>query len=541
MRPPESWSRARVTLGLTIATAASWLILEAISLNGWAALWGGFIPARIEASPAGYAPLWLTPLTATMIHANLVHLVFNLIILAFCGRPTENVLGPIALAVLYLRGAYAAAAAHYAMAPSDITPMIGASGAISAVIGAYSMLFGRNKVKVANARLAVLLNALDLYANYDRFCGHLGYVPQNDIMHGDLTVEQALYYTARLRLPSDYSSADIRARVKDVLAQLGLEAAEHVLIGSAEKKGISGGQRKRVNLAMELLTDPSVLFLDEPTSGLSSEDTLLVMRVLRRLADSGKTILLTIHQPSLEAYRLMDNVVVVAKDRGSDEPGRLAYFGPAYPHAVDFFNPNGVEGLRPGQEPLPDEVLRGLGKAPTEVWTGRYAASSFKREFVDERAGRRPEGTAGHVAPKISRRPGLRQWATRVRRYLAIKARDTWNTAILLAQAPIIGALIVLVFGEKVSEGVAAGASPVDWVSFSSACATTVFLMAISAIWFGCSNAAREIVGEWAIYHRERMVNLKIPSYVASKVAVLGGLCVVQCFCGIKHFIKFLN
>jgi ABC-type multidrug transport system ATPase subunit len=407
--------------------------------------------------------------------------------------------------------------------PSEFVGLMGPSGA-----GKTTLMNAMNGYTPPTGG-AVLVNGLDLYASYERFCGHIGYVPQNDIMHGDLTVGQALYYTARLRLPSDYRAADIRARVREVLGQLGLEAADNVLIGSAEKKGISGGQRKRVNLAMELLTDPSVLFLDEPTSGLSSEDTLLVMRLLRRLADSGKTILLTIHQPSLDAYRLMDNVVVVAKDRGSDEPGRLAYFGPAYPNAVDFFNPDGVEGLRPGQDPAPDEVLRGLAKAPSAAWVQRFAASRYRREFVDDRAGRRPDGAAAHVAPKIARRIGLRQWMTLVRRYVAIKARDTWNTAILLAQAPIIGALIVLVFGEKVRAGVAAGASPVDWMSFSGACATTIFLMAISAIWFGCSNAAREVVGEWAIFHRERMVNLKIPSYVASKLAVLGSLCVVQC------------
>ncbi len=142
-------------------------------------------------------------------------------------------------------------------------------------------------------------------------------MPQNDIMHGDLTVGQALTYTARLRLPKDFSRADIRDRVRTVLGELGLEAVENVLIGSAEKKGISGGQRKRVNLAMELLTDPSVLFLDEPTSGLSSEDTLMVMRLLRKLADAGKTILLTIHQPSLEAFRLMDDVVIVSNGAGA--------------------------------------------------------------------------------------------------------------------------------------------------------------------------------------------------------------------------------
>jgi membrane associated rhomboid family serine protease len=164
MRPPESWSRARVTLGLTIATAAIWLMLSAAGWNDQAAVWGGFIPGRVAASPPGLAPVWITPLTATLIHANFIHLAFNLIILAFCGRPTENVLGPIGLAILYVVGAYAAAAAHYAMAPSDLTPMVGASGAISAVIGAYSMLFGRNKVKVSNARLALWLNALWLMA-----------------------------------------------------------------------------------------------------------------------------------------------------------------------------------------------------------------------------------------------------------------------------------------------------------------------------------------------------------------------------------------
>src|SRR5207302_11196549 len=127
-----------------------------------------------------------------------------------------------------------------------------------------------------------------------------------------LTVAQALYYSARLRLPLDFRKEHIRERIQDVLRQLDLVGTENVLVGSPERRGISGGQRKRVNLAMELLTDPLVLFLDEPTSGLSSEDALTVMRLLRRLADAGKTILLTIHQPSREVYQLMDNLALVA-------------------------------------------------------------------------------------------------------------------------------------------------------------------------------------------------------------------------------------
>src|SRR5205085_8501982 len=122
------------------------------------------------------------------------------------------------------------------------------------------------------------------------------------------------YYSARLRLPRDFSDADVHRRIRTVLEQLELRGAEDVRIGSPEKKGISGGQRKRVNLAMELLTDPLILFLDEPTSGLSSEDALLVMKVLKELADQGKIIILTIHQPSLEVYRTMDSLLLVAKD-----------------------------------------------------------------------------------------------------------------------------------------------------------------------------------------------------------------------------------
>ncbi len=371
----------------------------------------------------------------------------------------------------------------------------------------------------------VLINGQDLYSHYQQFAGQFGYVPQDDIIHGDLTVGEALYYTARLRLPPDFAESAIRDRISAVLKQLGLEGTENVLIGSAVKKGISGGQRKRVNLAQELLTDPSVLFLDEPTSGLSSEDALMVMKVLRGLADSGKAILMTIHQPSLEVYRLMDNLVLVGKDQNSPEPGRLVYYGPAYPDAVRFFNPDGVPGERPGVDPSPDEVLRGLAKRKASEWAERYQHSDYGREYIEQRMGKQARPSAQGSPPRTARTSGVAQWWTLVRRCLTIKFKDCWNTAILLAQAPIVAVLVVLVFGNEV------GAEMTDenWLSGARASSVTVFLIGLAALWFGCSNAVREIVGEWAIYHRERMVNLKLPSYVASKLAVLGVLCVVQC------------
>ena len=167
MRPPESWSKARVTLAIAVLTAAAYIVIALLGLGPWATLALGFIPVRVmHEVPADIwlAPVWLTPITATLVHANVLHIAFNLLMLAFCGRPTEAVLGPFGLAILYLVGAYAAVAAQYALDPNQMAPMIGASGAISAVLGAYSMLFGRNKVKVANPTLARWLNALWLMA-----------------------------------------------------------------------------------------------------------------------------------------------------------------------------------------------------------------------------------------------------------------------------------------------------------------------------------------------------------------------------------------
>jgi len=398
--------------------------------------------------------------------------------------------------------------------PSELVGLMGPAGA-----GKTTLMNSLNGY-TRPAKGTVFVNGQDLYQNYDQFCGHIGYMPQDDIMHRDLTVGQALYYAARLRLPADYTDADIRARIQHVLSLLEMEGTEDVVIGSPEKKGISGGQRKRVNLAMELLSDPSILFLDEPTSGLAADDAMNVMQVLRNLADAGKTIILTIHQPGLDVFRMMDSLVIVSRDKRSPEPARMVYFGPAYPNSVEFFNPDGIPNARPNVEPSPDEVLRGLRNASTLEWVARYNASIYKRQYVDERAGRRPSASAEPVAPKIGREISLSQWWTLVRRNLAIKIQDRWYTAILLAQAPIIALMLVLGFGGAARSEAAPG--------FGKTIAT-IFLVCISAIWFGCSNAAREVVSEWAIYHRERMVNLKIPSYVASKLAVLGGLCFIQC------------
>lgn len=230
---------------------------------------------------------------------------------------------------------------------------------------------------------------------------------------------------------------------------------------------------------------------------------------------------MTVHQPSLEAYRLTDHLALIGRDSGSSDPGRLAYFGPSYPDAIRFFNPEGSTSARADS---PDEVLRGLAKRPTQEWVDRFHRSKYFETFVRGRGAEKQ--SSGESIPRRSPRVSpLQQWLTLLRRGLVVKWKDRWNTGILLAQAPIVAILIVLVFGGEVRRPI----NDESWGDVARSLSMTIFMMGISSLWFGCSNAAREIVGEWAIYHRERMVNLRIGSYVASKLAILGGLCALQC------------
>ncbi|MEW5721973.1 MAG: FHA domain-containing protein, partial [Thermodesulfobacteriota bacterium] len=385
--------------------------------------------------------------------------------------------------------------------PSEFVGLMGPSGA-----GKTTLMLAMNGYLPPSGGRS-LINGQSLYESYDAFRGAMGYVPQDDIIHPELTVYEALYFTARLRLPADTRDGEIDALIEKVMTQLGLIIpgkldVRHVAIGSPEKKGISGGQRKRVNLAMELMTDPSLLFLDEPTSGLSSEDTIMVMDVLRKLAEAGKTIVLTIHQPSLEAYKKMDNVIILSS-------GKLMYYGPAHPDSLTFFNPD----QKPEEATLDaGNALKGLARDSEQEWQAAYQKSKYFETYVQKRRTAELKSASVAQTPHKPMRPHyLRQWWTLTRRYFTVKRKDTINTAILLLQAPIIAGLIALAFQNA-----------------KDPC-TPLFLLVVAALWFGTSNSSREIVAEKAIYKRERMVNLKIPSYLFSKYVVLSLLCLIQC------------
>ncbi|MGA7651530.1 MAG: FHA domain-containing protein, partial [Terracidiphilus sp.] len=419
--------------------------------------------------------------------------------------------------------------------PSELVALMGPAGA-----GKTTLLKALNGY-TPPVQGSVLFNGADLYRFYDRFRQQMGYVPQDDIVHPQLTVRQALYFSARLR--TDLSDEEIDRRTEQVVDDLGLSDKIDTVIGSPERKTLSGGQRKRVNIALELITDTPVLFLDEPTSGLSSYDAESVVDLLKQMSSTGKTIVTTIHQPSLKVYRQFDDLIMVSRDKG-DRPGAMVFFGPAYPDAIRFFNPDKTaKGAPEPAELNPEMLFSGMVTvaegARTDTWRQRYQLSRYQNEFVASRSGKRPstEGKTGEEAPR--RRFGFDQWLSLIKRNVYVKLRDRAQTVVLLAQAPLFALLVCLV----VYPLKAVPASASSFGELAEKLPIIHFLLVIAAVWFGCNNAARDIVGEWTVYKRERMVTLKLVPYVFSKLTVLLGLCTFQCFCliGIVYVICGLH
>ena len=178
----------------------------------------------------------------------------------------------------------------------------------------------------------VRVNGESLYAIYDALRGSIGYVPQDDIVHSELTVFEAIKYSAQFRLPADFGEDEINRRVEQVIKDLGLEQVKNLEIGKPERKVLSGGQRKRVNIALELVTDPALMFLDEPTSGLAADDTVALIDLLAGLAKKyGKTIIVTIHQPAREEYEKFNLALIMGFG------GDPVYFGPTGKESYEFF------------------------------------------------------------------------------------------------------------------------------------------------------------------------------------------------------------
>ncbi|MBC7929137.1 MAG: FHA domain-containing protein [Rubrivivax sp.] len=375
--------------------------------------------------------------------------------------------------------------------PREFVGLMGPSGC-----GKSTLMDALNGLRPATSG-SVHVNDLDLYRNFDALRRSIGYVPQHDILHDVLTVDRTLYFAAELRLPKGTPPEELRRVVNEAIATVGLQEQR-----ATQFRHLSGGQQKRLSLAVELITKPNFIFLDEPTSPLDPETTENMMMLFRRLADEGRIVVMVTHK--FEKFEEMHHVAILTKD------GRLAYFGPPR-EALQYFGcrePSDIYRRISARDP--EELARSFRASPQyqKYVSGRIAET----EDLTRTSGQTPVVGAGASATGGAERSfGIRQWLTLTRRYLEIKLQDRRNTALLLAQAPFIALILAL-------------------VTNSLNDAKTIFIAAIIAIWFGANNAVREIVAEAPIYTRERLVNLKIPSYVFSKFAVLSGVGFVQVF-----------
>ena len=385
-----------------------------------------------------------------------------------------------------------------AVLPREFVALVGVSGAgkstlMNALAGFWPASDG-----------AVLVNGTDLYRRFDAFRTDLGYVPQDDIIHKELSAEKALHYVARLRLPADTTAAERKEAVTKELETLGLIERKDVRVGS-----LSGGQRKRVSIGVERLTRPGLFFLDEATSGLDPGTENRLMRLMRQLADDGQTIVLITH--ATKNVMLCDQVIFLAKG------GRLAYFGPPG-EALEYF---GVAAFDEIYEQLEDE------RSPEE-WAERYRQSPQYGVYVVKRLGDtygeqfdtpsiaqdgkavRRSGSAA-ARTKVKRPSAFRQFTVLTARYLDIIRADRINLLLMLLIAPVLGLMDLIAWPREVYDPVEGDAARAM---------VMLFMAVIIPFLIGALSSVREIVKEKAIYRRERTVNLRIIPYLLSKVAV---------------------
>ncbi len=370
----------------------------------------------------------------------------------------------------------------------EVIAMVGPSGA-----GKTTLLNAIAGVTPADSG-EVLFDGRDFHAMLEVDRSQVGTVPQDDIVHPELTVEESLHFSGRLRFPPNTPDADLQNSVSRVLEELGIDHIRASRIGDAMRRGISGGQRKRVNLGQELLSRSTrVLFLDEPTSGLDPRAAQDIVRLVRQLADRGRIVFLVTHDLSPQVMAQVDHLLVLAPG------GRVAFFGPPQ-QACKYF---GVA--------TPDAVFnRFQDKSPAD-WGTAYRASPDFRTFVKMREdllklpGRNTEDIA--ISP---RRVSLfQQLVNQVRRYSKVKLRDRTGLWVLAAQPPFLALVMFVVFPKPTK--------------------SMIFMLTLSCLWFGMSAAVRELIADRVIWARERRVGLGVLPYVGSKVTVLGALAVLQC------------
>ncbi len=351
----------------------------------------------------------------------------------------------------------------------------------------------------------------------------IGFVPQDDLLIEELTVYQNLWFTAKLCFEG-MPDEDIDRRVMKTLKDLGLDAAKNLKVGSAINKFISGGQRKRLNIALELIREPAVLFLDEPTSGLSSADTEKVINLLKEQTLKGKLIVVNIHQPSSDVYKLFDRLWLLDKGGYPVFDGNpidaITYFKEAANYAdaetsacpmCGNVNPEIVLNI------IDEKALNSNGELSDER---KMTPQDWHELYLKDRA-ELPKPTVSAIPPSDQKKPGvLKQFAIFLHRNIRTKITNTQYLFITLLQAPVLAVVCALLTRYAPPEGYS--------VMDNKNLVSYFFMAVIVATFTGMSGSAEEIIKDRALLKRESFLHLSYSSYIWSKIVYMAGVSLIQ-------------
>jgi ABC-type multidrug transport system ATPase subunit/pSer/pThr/pTyr-binding forkhead associated (FHA) protein len=384
----------------------------------------------------------------------------------------------------------------FPLAERSMMAVIGPAGA-----GKSTLLNALTGKRPATAG-SVYYDFRDLYANYDELKHRIGLVPQESVTHDQLTAKSALGYAAELRFPPDITENDRSQRVDEVLGQL--EMTQHA---NTRIVRLSGGQKKRVNIGLELLTKPSLLFLDEPTSPLDPHLKRELFGQMKKMTENGQSVVVITHDVESKLIDQCDRLIVLAPG------GRMAYFGPP------------AEGLKYFAAGDWADVFQSFSDDPAADWAGRFRNSPEFNKYVASRMSvdpvqqqRQRQAQPGDDA-KPKQRGSVTQVFTMARRYARVLSVDRGYTIFAVALPIILGALLRIIpsaYGLGGPPGKNQGAQ------------TLLLILVMAACLSGTANSIREFVKEREIYERERMAGLSSGAYLMSKVLVLGVVSLIQ-------------
>jgi len=393
--------------------------------------------------------------------------------------------------------------------------IMGASGAGKSTL--LSVLNGLNPPYSGE----VTVNGISIHSGNEKIKGLIGYVSQDDLLIEELTVFENLYYNAKLCF-DNFSDEEIRAKVDNTLRNLGLYEIRDMRVGSPLNKNISGGQRKRLNISLELIREPAIMFLDEPTSGLSSRDSENILDLLKELALKGKLLFIVIHQPSSDIFKMFDRLLLL------DIGGYLIYNGNPVDSIIYFkklihhANYNESEchvcgNVNPEQifNIIESRVLDEYGK-PTD--TRKISPAEWNEFYKKEIEGKEKPIEEGQGVPEINFKPPnkLKQFLVFTKRDILSKMADTQYLIITLLEAPVLAFLLAFLI--KYFDASSADAK---YIFFDNEnLPVYIFMSVIVAIFMGLTVSAEEIIKDRKILKREAFLNLSWNSYLMSKVGV---------------------